>query len=96
MVMYTFGQWIKIYRHLTMGGYPKRHVHSNFSKLLTNKIHTTVIKITVICVSIHRIKVIQHCKKNQNVNGLYISYVASICAMSSILMFITSSDIKAI
>ena len=26
--------WIKIYRHLTMGGYPKRHVHSNFSKLL--------------------------------------------------------------
>ena len=22
--MYTFGQWIKIYRHLTMGGYPKK------------------------------------------------------------------------
>ena len=24
MVMYTFSQWIKIYRHLTMGGYPKK------------------------------------------------------------------------
>ena len=56
----------------------------------------TVIKATVICVSFRRNKVIQHCKKNQNVNGLYISYVASICAMSSVLMFITSSDINAI
>ena len=24
MVMSTFGQWIKIYLHLTMGGYPKK------------------------------------------------------------------------
>ena len=45
------------------------------------------------------LSVVQHCKKNPNVNGLYISYVASICVMSSVLMFIThctSSDIKAI
>ena len=63
MVMYTFGQWIKIYRHLTMGGYTKRHVHSNFSKLLSNTINTTVIKLTVICVSFRRRKVIQNCKK---------------------------------
>ena len=59
MVMYTFGKWIKIYRHLTIGGYPKRHVHSNFSKLSTNTINTTFIKITVICTSFRRIKVIQ-------------------------------------
>ena len=62
-----------------------------------NTINTTVIKITVIRVSFRRIKVIEQCTvKNPNVNGLYISYVASICVMSSILMFITSSDIKAI
>ena len=63
MVMYTFGQWIKIYRHLTMGGYPKRHVHSNFFKLEHDKY--TVIKTTVICVSFRRNKVIQHCKKSK-------------------------------
>ena len=62
MVMYTFGQRIKIYRHLTVGGYQKRHAHSNFSKLLSNMINTTVIKIIVICDSFRRSKVIQHCK----------------------------------
>ena len=40
----------------------KRHVHSNFSKLLLNMINTTVIKITVICDTFRRSKVIQHCK----------------------------------
>ena len=65
MVMYTFGQWIKIYRHLTTGGYPKRHVHGNFSKLSTYVINTTVIKMTVIRVSFRRMKVIQHCKNTQ-------------------------------
>ena len=61
MVMRTFGQWIKIYRHLK-----KRHVHSNFSKLLSNTInYTTVIKRTVIRLSFRRSKVIQHCKKIQ-------------------------------
>ena len=95
MVMYTFGQWIKIYRHLTMGGCPKKACPQQLLQTVNEHDKYTVIKITVICVSFRRNKVIQHCK-NQNVNGLYISYVASICAMSSILMFITSSDIKAI
>ena len=94
--MYTFSQWIKIYRHLTMGGYPKKACPQQLLETVNEHDKYTVINITVICVSFRRNKVIQHCKKNPNANGLYISYVASICAMSSILMFITSSDIKAI
>ena len=62
MYGYTFGQWIKIYRHLTMGGYPKRHLHSNLSKLLTNVINTTVIKITTMRVSIHYTAVLSNCR----------------------------------
>ena len=96
MVMYTFGQWIKIYRHLTMGGYPKKACPQQLLQTVNEHDKYTIIKITVICVSFSRNKVIQHCKKIKNVNGLYISYVASICAMSSILIFITLSDIKAI
>ena len=92
--MYTFGQWIKIYRHLTMCGYPKKACPQQLLQTVNEHDKYTVIKISHIF-SFCRNKVI-NTVKNPNVNGLYISYVASICAMSSILMFITSSDIKAI
>ncbi len=83
------------YRHLTMGGYPKKARPQQLLQTVNEHDKYTVIKITVICVSFRRNKVIQ-LYKNPNANGLYISYVASICTMSSILMFITSSDINAI
>ena len=73
-VMYTFGQWIKIYRHLTMGRLPKRHVHSNFSKLLnaiyrpTTRLYTTFIKMTVI--SVFSVELSLFTVKYSNVNGL--------------------------
>ena len=41
--MYTFGQWIKIYRHLTMGGYPTKACPQQLSKLLTNTINTLLL-----------------------------------------------------
>ena len=93
--MYTFGQWIKIYRHLTMGGYPKTACPQQILQTVNEHDKYNSHQVTVIRVSFRRIKVIQHCK-NPNGNGLYISYVASICVMSSLSMFITSSDIKAI
>ena len=30
MVMYTFGKWIKIHRHLTVDGYPKKACPQQF------------------------------------------------------------------
>ena len=44
--MPTFGQWIKIYRHLTMGGYPKKACPQQL--LQTEHDKYTVIKTTVI------------------------------------------------
>ena len=49
MVMYTFGQWIKIYRHLTMGGYPKKACPQQLLQTVNEHDKYTVIKITVIC-----------------------------------------------
>ena len=65
MVMYTFSQWIKIYRHLTMGGYPKKACPQQLLETVNEHDKYTVIKTTVICVSFCRNKVIQHCKKVQ-------------------------------
>ena len=65
-----------------MGGYLKKAFPQQIIQTVNEHDKYTVIKIAVICVSFRRNKVIQHCKKS-NVNGLYISYVASICAMSS-------------
>ena len=64
--MYTFGKWIKMYRHLTMGGYPKKACPQQFLQTVNehNKYNIQK-KITVICVSFRRIMVIQHCKKSK-------------------------------
>ena len=61
--MYTFGQWIKIYHHLTMVGYPKKACPQQLLQTVNEHDEYTVIKTTVICVSFRRNKVIQHCKK---------------------------------
>ena len=55
--MYTFGQWIKIYRHLTMGGYPKKACPQQLLQTVNEHDKYTVIKITVICVSFRKNKV---------------------------------------
>ena len=69
MVMYTFGQWIKIYRHLTMGGYPKKACPQQLLQTVNEHDKYTVIKITVICVSFRRNKVIKHYKQIQMLMG---------------------------
>ena len=58
MVMYTFSQWIKIYRHLTMGGYPKKACPQQLLETVNEHDKYTFINITVICVSFRRNKVI--------------------------------------
>ena len=70
---------------------PQQLVHTGNE---CDKYITTLIKITVIRVSIHIIY--GNTTLYSNVNGLYISYVASICVMFSVLMFITSSATKGI
>ena len=71
MVMYTFGQWIKIYRHLIMGGYPKKACPQQLLQTVNQHDKYTVIKITVIllCVSFRINKVIQHSKQIQMLMG---------------------------
>ena len=69
MVMYTFDQWIKIYRHLTMVVYPKKACPQQVLQTVSEHDKYTVIKIAVIYVSFRRNKVIQHYKKIRMLMG---------------------------